>query len=162
MSYKKTCDFLLVPWEYRENNNKLMFLRFCGTRSRETRGESILELFPTIPTYQNRTNINSRLVLCKVSGIFVFSVFCPIGPLLYPYWTPFVENLDTIGDDIVDNEAVAASSPQSPAKETQENSKEDEKDSKSAQETKQNEKESKEDESKEDENKDRDGSGPGL
>ena len=46
---------------------QFMFLKFCKTRSRETRGESILELFPTTPTYQNPININPGPVLCKVS-----------------------------------------------------------------------------------------------
>ena len=54
--------------------SKFMFLKFCKTRSRETRGESILELFPTTPTYQNPININLGPVLCKVSWILGYSV----------------------------------------------------------------------------------------
>ena len=59
-----------------------MCLRFCKTKSRETRGESILELFPTLPTYQNPINMNLGPISCK--GFFDFSVFQffdPIGPL---------------------------------------------------------------------------------
>ena len=50
-----------------EITRKLMFLHFRKTRSRETRGESIPELFPTTPTYQNPINMNFRPVLFKVS-----------------------------------------------------------------------------------------------
>jgi len=80
-----------VSW----NTRKFMFLEFCETRSRETRGEWVLILFPTHPTYQNPININPDPLLCKVSWNFGFSVFSsffdywtPIGPLLDPYWTP--------------------------------------------------------------------------
>ena len=60
--------FWTPPQEgYSENNKKINVFRFCKTRSRETRGESILELFPTTPTYQNPININLGPVLCKVS-----------------------------------------------------------------------------------------------
>ena len=52
-----------------------MFFRFCKTRSRETRGESTLELFPTLPTYQNPIKINPGPLLCKVSWILDLSVF---------------------------------------------------------------------------------------
>ena len=64
---KKTCDFLLDPMGILKITRKLMCLRFCKTRSRETRGESILELFPTPPTYQNPINMNPGPLLCKVS-----------------------------------------------------------------------------------------------
>ena len=55
--------------------SKFMFLRFCKARSRETRGEFILELFPTIPTYQNRINMNPGPLLCKVSRVLGFVSF---------------------------------------------------------------------------------------
>ena len=74
-----------------KTKRKLMRLRFCGTRSRETRGESILELFPTLPTYQNPINIDPGPLLCKVSWFFGFSLFAkffqfsaPIGPVSGP------------------------------------------------------------------------------
>ena len=51
--------------------------------------ELIQELFPIHPTYQNPIFLNPRPLLCKVSWIFGFSVFWPIGPLLAPYCTPF-------------------------------------------------------------------------
>ena len=57
-----------------------MLLHFSKTRSRETRGESILELGPTTPTYQNPININSQPVLCKAHVIFGFQCL--------PYRTP--------------------------------------------------------------------------
>jgi len=44
-----------------------MFPTFCATRCRETNAESIQELFPTLPTYQNPINMNPRPLLCKVS-----------------------------------------------------------------------------------------------
>ena len=59
-----------------------MFPTFCGTRYREKNGESIPKLFPTHPTYQNPIFMNPRILLCKVSWIFGFSVVRPIGP----YW----------------------------------------------------------------------------
>jgi hypothetical protein len=44
-----------------------MFPTFCGTRCREKKPESIQELFPTHPTYQNPIFINPEPLLCKVS-----------------------------------------------------------------------------------------------
>ena len=52
-----------------------MFPTFCGTRCREKKGESIQDLFPTHPTYQNPIFINPRPLLCKVSRFFGFSLF---------------------------------------------------------------------------------------
>ena len=37
------------PWNIEKITRELMFLMFCKARSRETRGESILELFPPLP-----------------------------------------------------------------------------------------------------------------
>ena len=51
---------------------KLMFLRFCKVRCRDNKGECVLELFPTLPTYQNPININPGPLLCKVSWFFSF------------------------------------------------------------------------------------------
>ena len=50
-----------------KRTSKFMFLMFCKTRSRETRGESILELCSTIPTYHNPINMNPGPLLSKVS-----------------------------------------------------------------------------------------------
>ena len=57
---------ILRKWE------EINVFRFCKTRSRETWGESILELFPATPTYQNPINMNFRPVLCNVLCNFQF------------------------------------------------------------------------------------------
>ena len=60
-----------------------MFLRFCGTRCREKKGESIQELFPTHPTYQNPIFINPRLLFGQFFWFFVFFRFSSsFGPFL--------------------------------------------------------------------------------
>ena len=56
-----------------------MFLRFCGTRCREKKAESIQELFPTHPTYQNPVNINFRPLFGQFFGFFGFSNFQFLG-----------------------------------------------------------------------------------
>ena len=35
-----------------------MFLRFCKVRCRDNKWGFVLELFPTLPTYQNPINMN--------------------------------------------------------------------------------------------------------
>ena len=55
----------IIGIEYWEIKRKLKFLRFCKVRCRDNKGGWVLELFPTIPTYQNPINI--RQLLCKVS-----------------------------------------------------------------------------------------------
>ena len=65
-----------------------MFPTFRGTRCREKKGESIQELFPTHPTYQNPIFMNPRPLLCKVSWIFGFSFFVQFFQFVGPHWTP--------------------------------------------------------------------------
>ena len=65
MTRPETFDFSWTPLEYWRNKKKLRFLNFSKTRFCESWGELILELFPTIWTYQNPTNMNFRLVLCN-------------------------------------------------------------------------------------------------
>ena len=72
----------------------LMYLRFCGTRSRDNKGGWVPELFTTLPTYQNPINMNPGQLLCKVSWFFGFLVVClffQFFGLLDPYWTPMVQ-----------------------------------------------------------------------
>ena len=65
-SYKKTCDFVGPQGNVDKISSNSMCLKFCETRSCETRGESILEVFPTTRTNQNPMNIHPGLVLCPI------------------------------------------------------------------------------------------------
>ena len=63
-----------------------MFPAFCGTRCREKKAESIQELFPTHPTYQNPIFINPGPLLVRFLDFSVlhfllsfFSLLDPIG-----------------------------------------------------------------------------------
>ena len=70
-----------------EKSRKLMFLRFCKVRCRENKRGWVLELFPTLPTYQNPINMNPGPLLCKVSWFFGFSIFCQVFSVCWPYRT---------------------------------------------------------------------------
>ena len=52
---------------------------FCGTRCREKKGESIQELFPTHPTYQNPILISRGPLFGQFFGFFGFSSFQFLG-----------------------------------------------------------------------------------
>ena len=97
---KRLVTFLGLPGNIDEITRQLMFLYFRKTRSRETRGQSILEWFPTTPTYLNPINMNIGSVLCKVSWFPGFLVFQFLGLFLYPHFTGLGSHLEVLVEDL--------------------------------------------------------------
>ena len=69
---RRSLTFLGLRHNIEKIKRKLMFLRFCKVRCRDNKGGWVLELFPTLPTYQNPININPGPLLL---GFLDFSVF---------------------------------------------------------------------------------------
>ena len=65
-----------------------MFPTFRSTNCREKKAESLQELFPIHPTYQNPIFKNPRPLLCKVSRFFGLSFFAHSFLFFGPHWTP--------------------------------------------------------------------------
>ena len=66
----------------------------CGTRCRETKAESIQELFPTHPTYQNPIFMNFRPLFSQFFGFFWFFGF---GIQFFGNLCPLLRCLDRSG-----------------------------------------------------------------